>query len=86
MKPKKLKEYPNMTNEYESSKYGYVPHSYQKKLTCPTCGGSLFKTFPQGVSLSAKIWCYEYVCVNCKQGLGLEVVRDHSVLENSEKS
>lgn len=62
--------------EYESSRYGYVPHSDQTKAVCPKCGNGLFEVYPQTIVADAKIWCYEHVCTKCRHGYVIEVVRN----------
>lgn len=62
--------------EYESSKYGYLPHADQTKVVCPKCGNSVFECYAQSVVIGAKVWCYEHMCVKCKHIMGVEVIRN----------
>ena len=63
------------TEIFESTKYGYCPHSGQGTFKCDKCGGTKFKSYPQAVDVSAPIWTYEYHCVNCNHTMGLIMFR-----------
>ena len=53
---------------------GYVPHSGMERFRCPKCGCTQFKSYPQTAPTNrSKTWTWEYVCVECGQGMGLTI-------------
>lgn len=62
--------------DFPSIKEGYLPHQGMGQFTCEKCGGNVFETFPQGISLNAPTWTYEYYCVKCGHMMGMTVKRE----------
>ena len=54
---------------------GYMPHARMRFFCCPRCGCERFKSYPQAIDVDAAVWTWEYVCMDCGQGMGLTVVR-----------
>ena len=54
---------------------GYIPHDGMSFVICPECGGDVFESFPQSISLSSPTWTYEHRCVNCGHMIGITIRR-----------
>ena len=71
-----MNKYKFTTEDLPSAKEGYIPHEGMGLFRCDRCGGTVFESFAQGISLSAPTWTYEYYCVKCGNMMGLTIKRN----------